>query len=85
MASVPEFPSNAELFEGMKAYRDADDKLSLFRPMLNMNRMAKSAQRACLPAFDWAQLLECIKKLIQPDQDWVTKSDSASLTHIPGY
>jgi branched-subunit amino acid aminotransferase/4-amino-4-deoxychorismate lyase len=33
----------------MKAYRDADDKVRLFRPMLNMNRMANSAERACLP------------------------------------
>uniref|UniRef100_A0A8C8F856 Branched chain amino acid transaminase 1 n=1 Tax=Oncorhynchus tshawytscha TaxID=74940 RepID=A0A8C8F856_ONCTS len=37
-----------QLFEGMKAYRGADDKVCLFRPMLNMNRMAKSAERASL-------------------------------------
>ncbi|XP_074995173.1 branched-chain-amino-acid aminotransferase, mitochondrial-like isoform X2 [Calonectris borealis] len=38
-----------ELFEGMKAFRGADDKIRLFRPELNMQRMERSAQRVCLP------------------------------------
>lgn len=38
-----------QLFEGMKAYRGPDNKVRLFRPMMNMNRMQKSAHRACLP------------------------------------
>uniref|UniRef100_UPI0037E88358 branched-chain-amino-acid aminotransferase, cytosolic isoform X3 n=1 Tax=Semicossyphus pulcher TaxID=241346 RepID=UPI0037E88358 len=38
-----------QLFEGLKAYRGDDNRLRLFRPMLNMNRMSKSARRACLP------------------------------------
>ncbi|KAL0962641.1 hypothetical protein UPYG_G00343170 [Umbra pygmaea] len=74
-----------QLFEGMKVYRGADDKVRLFRPMLNMSRMAKSAERACLPAFDRAELLECIKRLIQLDQEWVPKSDSASLYIRPTF
>ncbi|KGL81653.1 Branched-chain-amino-acid aminotransferase, cytosolic, partial [Tinamus guttatus] len=38
-----------ELFEGMKAYRGVDGKIRLFRPSLNMERMARSARRATLP------------------------------------
>lgn len=38
-----------QLFEGMKAYRGPDNKVRLFRPMINMKRMLKSAHRACLP------------------------------------
>ncbi|KAM4901221.1 branched-chain-amino-acid aminotransferase, cytosolic isoform 3-T3 [Sylvia borin] len=38
-----------ELFEGMKAYRGVDGKVRLFRPTLNMDRMARSARRATLP------------------------------------
>uniref|UniRef100_A0A8C7T317 Branched-chain-amino-acid aminotransferase n=1 Tax=Oncorhynchus mykiss TaxID=8022 RepID=A0A8C7T317_ONCMY len=74
-----------QLFEGMKAYRDADNKVRLFRPMLNMNRMAKSAERACLPAFDRAELVECIRRLVQVDLEWVPKSDSASLYMRPTF
>uniref|UniRef100_A0A4W5MN73 branched-chain-amino-acid transaminase n=1 Tax=Hucho hucho TaxID=62062 RepID=A0A4W5MN73_9TELE len=73
------------LFEGMKAYRGADDKVRLFRPMLNMNRMAKSAERVCLPAFDRAELVECIRRLVQVDLEWVPQSDSASLYIRPTF
>ena len=51
-----------ELFEGMKAYRGVDDKIRLFRPILNMSRMVKSAERASLPTFDAENFLQCIIK-----------------------
>ena len=38
-----------QCFEGMKAYRGADGKIRLFRPMENMNRMKRSAVAASLP------------------------------------
>lgn len=68
-----------ELFEGMKAYRGVDDKIRLFRPMHNMARMNLTASRACLPAFNGSELLECIRKLCQIDQDWVPHDTSSSL------
>uniref|UniRef100_W5UB44 Branched-chain-amino-acid aminotransferase n=1 Tax=Ictalurus punctatus TaxID=7998 RepID=W5UB44_ICTPU len=74
-----------QLFEGMKAYRGQDDRVRLFRPMLNMERMLKSAHRACLPSFDGAEFLECIRKLVELDQDWVSRSDSASLYIRPTF
>ncbi|KAM4615344.1 branched-chain-amino-acid aminotransferase, cytosolic [Polymixia lowei] len=74
-----------QLFEGMKVYRGPDNRLRLFRPMLNMNRMAKSAERACLPAFDKSELQECIRRLVEIEQDWVPHSDSASLYIRPTF
>ena len=41
-----------ECFEGMKAYRDKDGNARLFRPDMNMKRLANSARRLYLPAFD---------------------------------
>lgn len=38
-----------QLFEGMKAFRGVDNKIRLFRPNLNMDRMHQSAIRATLP------------------------------------
>ena len=60
-----------ELFEGMKAYRGVDTNVRLFRPMLNMTRMAMSARRSCLPEFEPAELLSCIAQLVHMDQEWV--------------
>lgn len=49
-----ELPSNIDfsylqLFEGLKAFRGVDNKIRLFRPKLNMDRMYRSAMRATLP------------------------------------
>ncbi|NXU23104.1 BCAT1 protein, partial [Thalassarche chlororhynchos] len=68
-----------ELFEGMKAYRGVDGKIRLFRPTLNMDRMARSARRATLPCFDQNELLECIRKLVEVEKEWVPYSTAASL------
>ncbi|XP_053908400.1 branched-chain-amino-acid aminotransferase, mitochondrial-like isoform X1 [Cuculus canorus] len=74
-----------QLFEGMKAYRGADDKIRLFRPQLNMERMTRSAARVCLPPFDEGELLECIRELLRLEQDWVPRSETASLYIRPTY
>ncbi|XP_033017563.1 branched-chain-amino-acid aminotransferase, cytosolic isoform X1 [Lacerta agilis] len=67
------------LFEGMKAYRGVDGKIRLFRPGLNMDRMLRSALRATLPGFDKEELLECIRKLVEVEKEWVPYSTAASL------
>uniref|UniRef100_A0A672HGV7 Branched-chain-amino-acid aminotransferase n=1 Tax=Salarias fasciatus TaxID=181472 RepID=A0A672HGV7_SALFA len=74
-----------QLFEGLKVYRGDDGRLRLFRPTLNMKRMASSAKRACLPAFDQSELLECIRRLVEIEQDWVPHSNSASLYIRPTF
>lgn len=68
-----------ELFEGMKAYRGVDGQIRLFRPMHNMTRMLVSAQRSCLPEFDRLELVHCIRKLVEVEQEWVPHSESSSL------
>ncbi|CAL8328810.1 unnamed protein product [Boreogadus saida] len=74
-----------QLYEGLKAYRGADGRLRLFRPLLNMDRMVRSAERACLPVFDQAELLECIRRLVELESEWVTESDPASLYIRPTF
>ncbi|XP_068193902.1 branched-chain-amino-acid aminotransferase, mitochondrial [Antennarius striatus] len=74
-----------ELFEGMKAFRGVDDRIRLFRPALNMERMHRSADRSCLPLFDKAELQECIRKLVEVDQEWVPHSLEASLYIRPTF
>ncbi|KAK1329973.1 hypothetical protein QTO34_010157 [Cnephaeus nilssonii] len=68
-----------QLFEGMKAFKGSDRQVRLFRPWLNMDRMLRSALRLCLPSFDKAELLECIRRLVDVDKAWVPDSAGASL------
>ncbi|XP_053462448.1 branched-chain-amino-acid aminotransferase, mitochondrial isoform X2 [Nycticebus coucang] len=64
-----------QLFEGLKAFKGGDQRVRLFRPWLNMDRMLRSALRLCLPG----ELLECIRRLIKVDKDWVPDSTGTSL------
>uniref|UniRef100_A0A8C1Z021 Branched-chain-amino-acid aminotransferase, mitochondrial n=1 Tax=Cyprinus carpio TaxID=7962 RepID=A0A8C1Z021_CYPCA len=74
-----------ELFEGMKAFRGVDNRIRLFRPMLNMERMYRSTERSCLPLFDKDELIKCINKLVEIDQEWVPYSTDASLYIRPTF
>jgi branched-chain amino acid aminotransferase len=37
------------IFEGLKAYRHADGRVSVFRPDMNAKRFNESAERMCMP------------------------------------
>ncbi|KII93455.1 hypothetical protein PLICRDRAFT_49502 [Plicaturopsis crispa FD-325 SS-3] len=67
------------LFEGLKAYRDANGKVTLFRPDMNMKRMNRSAQRIALPTFNGDALVELIKELVRIDKDWIPRDPGHSL------
>ncbi|KAF8273785.1 branched-chain amino acid aminotransferase II [Lactarius quietus] len=67
------------LFEGMKAYKNKDGQITVFRPDLNMARMNRSAQRLALPTFDGAALLDLIKQLVRLDHHWVPQEKGYSL------
>lgn len=60
-----------EIFEGLKAYRHADDSLWLFRPEMNARRFARSARRLALPEFDQQDFLRSIEVLVRADEAWV--------------
>jgi len=66
-------------FEGMKAFCGKDGNLRLFRPMMNMERLARSMARIELPAFDTEELLKCISELLLVDRRWVPKEKGYSL------
>ncbi|CAK7914105.1 branched-chain-amino-acid aminotransferase, cytosolic [[Candida] anglica] len=68
-----------ELFEGMKAYRDKDNNIRTFRPIKNMERMNKSAERIALPTFDEEELLKLIDQLILTDESFVPQGAGYSL------
>ncbi|KAJ1995669.1 branched-chain-amino-acid transaminase bat2 [Coemansia umbellata] len=68
-----------ECFEGLKAYRDSQGNIRLFRPDKNMERMNNSAERLYLPQFDGKEMIECIKELLRVDKRWVPEGKGYSL------
>lgn len=73
------FHYGQEIFEGMKAYRTAEGKVQLFRPMENINRMNVSAERLCIPHIPEDAFMAGLKALIEVEQDWVPAEEGTSL------
>ena len=69
----------SEIFEGLKAYRTADNQIQLFRPMENAKRMNNSADRLCLPALPEEDFMQLLTELVKVDADWVPHMDGTSL------
>jgi len=59
-----------EIFEGMKAYKRADGKYTLFRPKLNYKRFNLSAARMCMPAVPVKDHEQAMKELLKIEKDW---------------
>lgn len=67
------------IFEGMKAYRNLNDEIVLFRPDENSTRFNRSAERLCMPEVPQAMFIDAIKKLVALDRNWVPTSEEGSL------
>ncbi len=68
-----------EIFEGMKAYRQVNGRIALFRPEKNFQRLNRSARRLSMPEIDIELVLEYLKKLIKTDAAWVPAKPDYSL------
>lgn len=67
------------VFEGLKAYRDADDALHLFRPLQHIRRLQRSAQQLCLPVMPEALLMTMARRAVEMHRDWVPPHRRGSL------
>jgi branched-chain amino acid aminotransferase len=67
------------IFEGMKAYRQQDGGVSMFRPGDNIKRFNLSAQRLCMPSVPEDMFMQALVELLELDADWVPSSSDASL------
>ncbi|MFT8321656.1 MAG: branched-chain amino acid aminotransferase [Bacillus sp. (in: firmicutes)] len=67
------------VFEGLKAYLTKEEKVLLFRPDKNMERLNKSNDRLCIPEIDEEFALTALKQLINIDKDWIPTGEGTSL------
>ena len=68
-----------ELFEGLKAYRTANNDIQLFRPECNGQRMQDSSERMCIPTIPVEDFLQAVKTLVEVEKDWVPHTEGSSL------
>jgi len=67
------------IFEGMKAFRLQDGRINIFRPQKHISRMARSAERMCMPVIPEEIFLEGLARLLELDGDWVSPREGYSL------
>lgn len=67
------------VFEGMKAYRNPQGKVNLFRPTANFKRLNHSCERLCIPQIDEKKACEALMTLVELEQDWVPSAPNTSL------
>lgn len=66
-------------FEGLKAYKQADGKVVLFRPDKNAERFNASARRMCMPELPEEIFLQSIAALVDLDRNWIPEKEGDSL------
>ncbi len=67
------------VFEGFKAYRMTNDKVSIFRPDKHHRRMNQSLERMCMPSIPQDLFMEATHSLIDLERDWVPDHPNSSL------
>lgn len=78
-------PANAtlhysiECFEGAKAYKTVDRKVIMFRADENFRRMNQSHLQLGIPTFDRFEMLECCRRLVEVEKDWIPEKPGHSL------
>ena len=67
------------IFEGAKAYRQADGRVALFRPLDNWRRLNASAERMAMPTIPEDIYLQGLRELVKLDAAWVPNMAGSSL------
>ena len=66
-------------FEGMKAFKDNNDKTWLFRPIDNYERITKSSKRLAMPEFPKDLFFNALHNLLKIYADWIKPGFGNSL------
>ncbi|MGK5508805.1 branched-chain amino acid aminotransferase [Brevibacillus formosus] len=67
------------VFEGLKAYRNQEGKVRLFRPDQNFKRMNRSLERMSMPLINEEFMVEALKQLVAVDKEWIPTESGQSL------
>jgi branched-chain amino acid aminotransferase len=72
-----------EIFEGLKAYRQADGSIATFRPDANAKRFQRSARRLAMAELPEELFVESLRALTEVDSAWVPANPDESLYFRP--
>ena len=77
--SAKVFHYGQAIFEGMKAYKDDNNDVWLFRPDENFKRFNNSAVRMAMPEVPESIFMDGLNELLKIDQEWIQKGNGSSM------
>ena len=65
------FHYGQEMFEGLKAYKNPQGDILLFRPEKNAERLNITNNRICMPELPVEDFIDAVKAIVDIDKDWI--------------
>ncbi|PRO66930.1 branched-chain amino acid aminotransferase [Alkalicoccus urumqiensis] len=73
------FHYSQSVFEGLKAYKNEDGEVILFRPEENFKRLNRSNKRLSIPPVNEELALDYLRQLLELEKDWIPTAEGTSL------
>ena len=67
------------LFEGMKAFRQDNGQVHIFRPEKHHQRFNRSLERMCMPPIEKELFINALEELVWLEQHWIPQDKEVSL------
>jgi branched-chain amino acid aminotransferase len=67
------------VFEGMKAFKNKNGDICIFRPQKHSERLNKSLARMCMPEIPEELFIQSLHAIVEVDKEWIPTSDGSSL------
>lgn len=77
--ATPALHYSHSIFEGLKAHRSPDGDALVFRPLENLKRLNRSAERMCMASVPESLYMDSLRTLIDLERGWIPKGNGSSL------
>jgi branched-chain amino acid aminotransferase len=71
-----------QAYEGMKAFRHKDGRISIFRPDRNAKRMQRSAEFISIPAVPEEHFVKCVRLAVAANAEYVPPYETGAAMYI---
>ena len=73
------FHYGQEMFDGLKAYKNPDGNVYLFRPDMNAKRTNNTNDRLVIPQLPVEDFVQAVSAVVDVDRDWIPTEPGTSL------
>lgn len=77
--ATPAIHYGQSIFEGMKAFYRTPTEALVFRPLDNLHRLNRSADRMCMPTVPEELFMDSLRELLDLDRAWIPQGEGSSL------